>query len=102
MKREDFVKVIEETLDSLSEESRIRIRNVAILVEDFSANQRSPKRGNAGVIFSAYIGNRNSGSGKIFIGAGLYAVPSFGKYEITRQVHGRSQCNRAQKKPRPI
>ena len=39
MKREDFVKVAEETLDSLPEEFRIRIQNVAILVEDFPANQ---------------------------------------------------------------
>jgi hypothetical protein len=37
MKREDFVKVAEETLDSLPEEFQIRIQNVAILVEDFSA-----------------------------------------------------------------
>jgi predicted Zn-dependent protease with MMP-like domain len=43
MKREDFVKVAEETLDSLPEEFRIRIQNVAILVEDFPANQRPPK-----------------------------------------------------------
>jgi predicted Zn-dependent protease with MMP-like domain len=39
MKREDFVKVAEETLDSLPEEFRIRIQNVAILVEDFPASQ---------------------------------------------------------------
>jgi len=45
MKREDFVKVAEETLDSLPEEFRIRIQNVAILVEDFPANQRPPKLG---------------------------------------------------------
>src|ERR1700719_3602643 len=45
MKREDFVKVAEETLDSLPEEFRIRIHNVAILVEDFPANQRPPKLG---------------------------------------------------------
>ena len=45
MKREDFVKVAEETLDSLPEEFRIRIRNVAILVEDFPANQRPSKLG---------------------------------------------------------
>jgi predicted Zn-dependent protease with MMP-like domain len=45
MKREDFVKVAEETLDSLPKEFRIRIQNVAILVEDFPANQRSPERG---------------------------------------------------------
>jgi predicted Zn-dependent protease with MMP-like domain len=43
MKREDFVKVAEETLDSLPEEFRIRIQNVAILVEDFPASQRPPK-----------------------------------------------------------
>jgi predicted Zn-dependent protease with MMP-like domain len=45
MKREDFVKVAEETLDSLPEEFRIRIQNVAILVEDFPANRRPPKLG---------------------------------------------------------
>jgi len=35
MKREDFVKVAEDALDSLPEEFRSRIHNVAILVEDF-------------------------------------------------------------------
>jgi predicted Zn-dependent protease with MMP-like domain len=45
MKREDFVKVAEETLDSLPEEFRRRIQNVAILVEDFPPNQLSPQRG---------------------------------------------------------
>src|SRR5579864_7646910 len=48
MKREDFVKVAEETLDSLPEEFRIRIQNVAILVEDFPANPRPPKVGQRG------------------------------------------------------
>jgi predicted Zn-dependent protease with MMP-like domain len=45
MEREEFVKVAEETLDSLPEEFRSRIQNVAILVEDFPANQRPPKLG---------------------------------------------------------
>jgi predicted Zn-dependent protease with MMP-like domain len=40
MKREDLLTVAEETLDSLPGEFRIRIQNVAILVEDFPANQR--------------------------------------------------------------
>ena len=35
MRRDDFVKVAEEALDSLPEEFRSRIHNVAILVEDF-------------------------------------------------------------------
>jgi predicted Zn-dependent protease with MMP-like domain len=43
MKREDFVKVAEEVLDSLPKEFRSRIENVAILVEDFPPNQ-SPRR----------------------------------------------------------
>ena len=43
MKREDFVKVAEESLDSLPEEFRSRIENVAILVENFLPNQ-SPRR----------------------------------------------------------
>ncbi len=34
MKREYFVKVVEEVLDSLPEEFRSRIHNVAVLVED--------------------------------------------------------------------
>jgi predicted Zn-dependent protease with MMP-like domain len=39
MKREHFIKVVEETLDSLPREFRSRIRNVAVLVEDVPANQ---------------------------------------------------------------
>jgi predicted Zn-dependent protease with MMP-like domain len=35
----------EETLDSLPEEFRSRIQNVAILVEDFSPNQSRPRPG---------------------------------------------------------
>jgi predicted Zn-dependent protease with MMP-like domain len=34
MKREDFIKVVEETLDSLPRQFRSRIRNVAVLVEE--------------------------------------------------------------------
>ena len=45
MKREHFVKVVEETLDSLPQEFRKRIRNVAVLVEDLPPNQRSLKPG---------------------------------------------------------
>jgi predicted Zn-dependent protease with MMP-like domain len=45
MNREDFVKVAEETLDSLPEEFRSRIQNIAILVEDFPPNQSPIKRG---------------------------------------------------------
>jgi len=45
MTREDFINVAEETLDSLPEEFRSRIQNVAILVEDFPANQQSPRLG---------------------------------------------------------
>jgi predicted Zn-dependent protease with MMP-like domain len=43
MKREHFVKIVEETLDSLPQEFRIRIRNVAVLVEDMPRNQPSPR-----------------------------------------------------------
>ena len=45
MKREDFINVAEETLDSLPEEFRSRIQNVAILVEDFPAHQPRAKLG---------------------------------------------------------
>ena len=39
MNREHFVKVVEEVLDSLPDEFRSRIRNVAVLVEDVPPNQ---------------------------------------------------------------
>jgi predicted Zn-dependent protease with MMP-like domain len=45
MKREHFVKVVEETLDSLPQEFRSRIRNVAVLVEDVPPSQPSPHSG---------------------------------------------------------
>ena len=45
MKREEFVIVAEEALDSLPEEFRSRIQNVAILVEDFPPNQKTIKSG---------------------------------------------------------
>src|SRR6266571_3565824 len=45
MKREHFVKVVEEALDSLPQEFRSRIRNVAALVEDMPPNQPSPQSG---------------------------------------------------------
>ena len=45
MKRETFVKVVEEALDSLPREFRSHIRNVAVLVEDMPPNQPSPQSG---------------------------------------------------------
>ncbi len=45
MKREHFVKVVEESLGSLPQEFRSRIRNVAVLVEDMPPNQPSPQSG---------------------------------------------------------
>ena len=45
MKREHFVEVVEEALDSLPQEFRSRIRNVAVLVEDKPPRQRSPRTG---------------------------------------------------------
>jgi predicted Zn-dependent protease with MMP-like domain len=41
MEREAFAKVMQEVLDSLPEEFRDRIRNVAVLVEDFPPGQLS-------------------------------------------------------------
>jgi predicted Zn-dependent protease with MMP-like domain len=48
MKREHFVKVVEETLDSLPQEFSCRIQNVAVLVEDLPQNQRSIMPGERG------------------------------------------------------
>ena len=45
MKREDFVKVVEEALDSIPREFRRRIRNVAVLVEDMPPDQPSTQSG---------------------------------------------------------
>ena len=45
MKREHFVREVEEALDSLPQEFRSRIRNVAVLVEDKPPNQPSPQSG---------------------------------------------------------
>ncbi len=45
MKREHFTKVVEEALDSLPQEFRSRIQNVAVLVEDVPQNQPSPQSG---------------------------------------------------------
>lgn len=39
MERERFAKVVEEVLDSLPQEFRDRIRNVAVLVEDLPRNK---------------------------------------------------------------
>jgi predicted Zn-dependent protease with MMP-like domain len=48
MKWEDFVNVAADALDSLPEEFRSRIHNIAILVEDFPANQTPPRPGYQG------------------------------------------------------
>jgi len=45
MERERFAKVVEEVLESLPEEFRDRIRNVAVLVEDLPPNQPLPRAG---------------------------------------------------------
>jgi predicted Zn-dependent protease with MMP-like domain len=45
MKREDFTKVVAETLDSLPKEFRRRVRNVAVLVEDLPPDHTSSKPG---------------------------------------------------------
>jgi hypothetical protein len=45
MKREHFVQVVEEALDSLPQECRSRIRNMAVMVEDVPPNEPSPQSG---------------------------------------------------------
>ena len=45
MTREHFSKLVEESLDSLPQEFRSRMRNIAVLVEDMPAHQPSPKSG---------------------------------------------------------
>src|SRR5271167_4182212 len=43
MEREDFTKVVGEAMDSLPEQFRRRIRNVAVLVEDLPTDQAPSK-----------------------------------------------------------
>jgi len=45
MNREAFIKVVEDSLDSLPREFRGRIHNVAVLVEDSPPNQPISQRG---------------------------------------------------------
>ena len=45
MKRADFVKIVQKALDSLPEEFRSHICNVAVLVEDVPPKQPSPQPG---------------------------------------------------------
>jgi predicted Zn-dependent protease with MMP-like domain len=56
MKREDFINVAEETLDSLPEEFRSRIQNVAILVEDFPPHQSRRPGGPRGLLLGIFHG----------------------------------------------
>jgi predicted Zn-dependent protease with MMP-like domain len=56
MKRQDFINVAEETLDSLPEEFRSRIQNVAILVEDFPPHQSTPRRQQGQLLLGIFHG----------------------------------------------
>ena len=57
MKREHFVKVVEEALDALPQELRSRIRNVAVLVEDMLPNQpSSPQSGQRRLLLGVFHG----------------------------------------------
>jgi predicted Zn-dependent protease with MMP-like domain len=48
MKREDFIQVVKDSLDSLPKEFRRRIHNVAILVEDSPPRQPHGRAGKQG------------------------------------------------------
>jgi predicted Zn-dependent protease with MMP-like domain len=57
MNREHFVEVMEEALDSLPQEFRSRIQNVAVLVEDAPPNQPSSKSGqHRGLLLGVFHG----------------------------------------------
>lgn len=56
MKREDFITVVEATLDSLPRQFRSRIRNVAVLVEDFPPNQPSAQLGQQRLLLGLFHG----------------------------------------------
>ncbi len=50
MTREEFTKVVEEVMDSLPQEFRERIRNVAVLVEDLPPDQEPLQPGKPSVL----------------------------------------------------
>ena len=56
MKHEDFAKVVEQTLDSLPQEFRRRIRNVAVLVEDVPPNQPFSQSGQQKLLLGLFHG----------------------------------------------
>jgi predicted Zn-dependent protease with MMP-like domain len=56
MQRERFTKVVEEVLDSLPEEFRARIHNIAVLVEDLPPNQPSPRSGRRRLLLGLFHG----------------------------------------------
>jgi predicted Zn-dependent protease with MMP-like domain len=59
MEREEFVRVAEEVLDSLPEQFRERIHNLAIMVEDRppkSVSRRAPGAGRNGLVLGIYQG----------------------------------------------
>ncbi len=56
MKREHFIKVVEEALDSLPQEFRSHIRNVAVLVEDMPPNQPSPRSWQRRLVLGVFHG----------------------------------------------
>jgi predicted Zn-dependent protease with MMP-like domain len=56
MNREHFVKVVEEELDSLPEEFRERIQNVAVLVEDLPPHQPSTSSGERTLLLGLFHG----------------------------------------------
>ena len=58
MPREDFTKVVEETLDSLPAEFRRRIRNVAVLVEDLPPRRTTLRAGPAKAVAARAVPRR--------------------------------------------
>jgi len=56
MERERFSAVVEEVLDSLPEEFRVRIKNVAVLVEDLPPKQQSRGSGRRQLLLGLFHG----------------------------------------------
>ena len=56
MNREQFAKIVEEVLDSLPQEFRERIRNVAVLVEDLPPGQSSAIRRSRQLLLGTFRG----------------------------------------------
>ena len=87
MERKEFAKIMREVLDSLPEEFRDRIRNVAVLLEDFPSVQLSspsgqPKKLLLGLFHGVPMTNKS-----------VFALPTGPDYVVLYQKNIEAVCS---------